>query len=162
MMLAIVSKPDKFSAKLTKLFTGCYAYHTAWVDLDAGLIYDMNLLRRRRAWPRYQSARVELYNFPQVTRAYMEDRLTHDGRVYGWRDYLLFALRPLYHLFGKSTRNAGGIICSEMCNEDAIACGVETPWLLSDAPPSPCDWARWCRSTMSPFAIIDRGQTHVF
>jgi hypothetical protein len=44
----------------------------------------------------------------------MEHLLSTDENAYGVLDYCLFALRPLYHLFGKSTRNAGGVICSEM------------------------------------------------
>lgn len=147
MLLAVISNPDKFSGKLTYFFTGCHAYHVAWVDEGAGLIYDMNLLRRRRAWPRYAEATVELWDFPQVTSDYQEHRLTHDSRAYGWKDYLLFGFRWAYHLIGKITRNAGGVICSEMVNEDLIACGVETPWLLSDEPPSPCDIRRWLMAT---------------
>lgn len=143
MKLAIIFNSEKLSGRLTKIFTGCYAYHTAWVDEDAGLVYDMNLLRRRRAWPRYKTSQVILIDFPQVTRDYLEDRLTKDNSRYGFRDYALFAVRWAYHLVGKSTRNAGGKICSEMCNEDLIACGVETPWMLSDQPPSPCDLFRW-------------------
>ncbi|MDO8294374.1 MAG: hypothetical protein Q7T29_16150 [Gallionella sp.] len=49
----------------------------------------------------------------------MERQLDVDTATYGWQDYLLFALRPLYHLLGKSTRNAGGVICSEMVNNDS-------------------------------------------
>lgn len=147
MLLAIISDRDKLNGKLTRIFTGCYAYHTAWVDIERGHMYDMNLLRRRRSWPRYRSANVELYDFPKVTREHLEHRLTHDFSVYGWVDYILFGLRPIYHFFGQSTRNAGGVICSEMCNNDAWDCGDVTPWPPSGPPPSPCDLARWCRAT---------------
>jgi hypothetical protein len=147
MLLAVISNPEKFSGKLTYFFTGCHAYHVAWVDEGAGLIYDMNLLRRRREWPHYADATVELWDFPEVTREYQEHRLTTDNSHYGFVDYLLFSLRALYHLIGKSTRNAAGKICSEMVNEDMLACGVDTPWMLSDAPPSPCDIRRWLMAT---------------
>lgn len=80
-----------------------------------------------------------------ITAAYLERQLDVDTATYGWQDYLLFALRPLYHLFGKSTRNAGGVICSEMINNDIRACGGVTPWATSDAPPSPCDLYGWLK-----------------
>lgn len=146
MKLAVIFNNHKFSGRLTRLFTGCYAYHVAWVDEETGLMYDMHLLRRRRLWPHYQEAQVLLFNFPQVTRPHLEQQLTLDNNSYGFIDYLLFALRPVYHLFGLSTRNAGGVICSEMVNIDLRACGVDTPWASADAPPSPCDLYRWAKS----------------
>jgi hypothetical protein len=44
----------------------------------------------------------------------MDQLLSTADYNYGYIDYLLFALRPIYHLFGKSTRNADGVICSEL------------------------------------------------
>ena len=146
MKLAIIFNHNKLSGRLTRFWTGCYAYHTAWVDEEAGVMYDMNLLRRRRAWPHYPEAEVILEDFPQVTREYLERRLTEDDARYGVVDYCLFMLRPLFHLLGYSTRNAAGVICSEMCNIDARACGYDTPWPLDAPPPSPCDWFRWLLS----------------
>lgn len=144
--LAVIFNDRKLSGWLTRLFTGCYAYHVAWVDEEAGLMYDMNLLRRRRAWPHYDEARVLMFAAPgNVSREYLEQRLTDDGARYGVVDYMLFALRPLYHLFGRSTRNAGGVICSEMVNDDIWATGGDTPWRPEDPPPSPCDLYRWLR-----------------
>ena len=146
MKLAIIFNASKFSGRLTKIFTGCHAYHVAWVDEASGLMYDMHRLRRRRQWPRYHDADVLLFEFPSVTREYLERQLTADGSTYSWLDYLLFALRPVYHLFGRSTRNADGVICSEMVNIDLRACGVETPWDEFMPPPSPCDLYRWCKA----------------
>ena len=77
---------------------------------------------------------------------FLERRLDEDDSIYGWRDYLLFALRPLYHLIGKSTRNVGGVICSEMTNNDMIDCGASTPWPKDGPPPSPCDQLKWLES----------------
>jgi hypothetical protein len=77
-----------------------------------------------------------------ITSEDCEEFLKRDSQVhYGFLDYLLFALRPLYHLFGKSTRNAGGMICSEMVNLWLwrIRPGC-TPWPPDQAPPSPCDF----------------------
>lgn len=143
MKLAVIFNSKKFSGRLTRIFTGCYAYHAAWVDEQAGVMYDMHLIRRRRAWPRYASDQVLLFDCPAVTPAYLERMLSTDDSTYGWADYLLFGLRPLYHLLGRSTRNAGGVICSEMVNNDLRACGVDTPWDEFEAPPSPCDLYRW-------------------
>lgn len=143
MKLAIIFNEDKLSGKLTWLFTGCHAYHTAWVDEEAGMMYDMHWIRRRRLWPHYDEGEYLLYDFPMVTREYLEQQLSTDESWYGVLDYLLFSLRGFYHLVAKSTRNAGGIICSEMINIDVLACGGTTPWPLTAGPPSPCDWYRW-------------------
>ena len=97
----------------------------------------MNLLRRRRLWPLYPEGHVLLADCPvEVPTEYMEHMLDIDEAAYGWRDYMLFALRPLYHLFGRSTRNAGGVICSEMVANDLNALGwpVHFPEV-----PSPAD-----------------------
>ena len=48
MKLAIIYNEHKFSGKLTKFFTGSYAYHVAWVDEEAGFMYYIHLLFRRR------------------------------------------------------------------------------------------------------------------
>lgn len=149
MKLAVIFNSEKLSGRLTKLFTGCHAYHVAWVDEEAGRMYDMNLIRRRRVWPHYPEAQVLLFAVPEVTREYLERKLETDGQTYGWLDYLLFGLRPLYHLVGRSTRNSGGVICSEMVNDDIWDCGGQTPFRPGDAPPSPCDLYRWLRMSHS-------------
>ena len=138
---------DRWNAPLYHFFTGCYAYHTGFVDLESGFMYDMNLLRRRRIWMEYASRRnVEVYASPvAISREYLEAQLDSDTNRYGYWDYALFALRPLYHLFGKVTRNQKGVICSEMVNADLRAHGCKTPWPLEDGPPSPCDIRQWLR-----------------
>lgn len=143
MKLAVIFNANNLSGRLTRIFTGCNAYHVAWVDDDAGRMYDMHLLRRRRLWPHYPEAQVLVFDAPAVTREHLERQLETDDATYGFLDYLLFALRPLYHLVGKSTRNRGGVICSEMINNDIWACGGRTPWRPDDPPPSPCDLYRW-------------------
>lgn len=143
MKLAVIFNDRKLSGRLTRLFTGCAAYHVAWVDEERGLMYDQHLIRRRRSWPHYDQSHVLLFDVPQVTHQYLEHMLSTDDSTYGWVDYLLFGLRPIYHLFGRSTRNAGGVICSEMVNNDMRANRVDTPWDEFDAPPSPCDLFRW-------------------
>lgn len=111
-------------------------------------MYDMNLLRRRRPWPAYgPNTDVSLYSCPEVTKEYLEWQLSHDDNVYGFLDYILFGLRPLYHLVGKSTRNASGEICSEMVNNDLRNCGVQTPFKPDDEVPSPADLERWLKTT---------------
>lgn len=145
--LAIIVNEQKLSGKLTRIFTGCYAYHALWVDEEAGKMYDMHLIRRRRQWPHYEApAKVHLFQVPggaKVTREYLEERLEVDSEVYGVRDYVRFGLRPFYHLVGATPPNASGIICSEMINDDIWRCGGVTPWKPEQAPPSPCDLLRW-------------------
>ncbi len=127
------------SSTLTKFFTGSACYHVGFTD--GAHFWDMNLLRRRRLWPGlYPESHVRLADCPvDVTAEYLEHRLDTDEATYGWADYLLFALRPIYHLFGRSTRNAGGVICSEMVADDLIALG----WpVVFDEVPSPADLER--------------------
>lgn len=111
------------SSTLTKAFTGSTCYHVGFTD---GVhFWDMNLIRRRRVWAGlYDPSKVILAECPvEVTRDYLEHMLETDDSTYGFADYLLFAARPVYHLFGQSTRNAGGKICSEMVGDDLIANG---------------------------------------
>ena len=138
MKIAFISNPNKLSGKLTKFFTGSYCYHVALVDEERGLMYDQNLLFRRRIWPHYgPETTVVLIDTPvPVTSEYLEQLLSTDENTYGWVDYCLFALRPIYHLFGKSTRNAGGVICSERLDNIFIANGWQHRF---DEVPSPAD-----------------------
>lgn len=144
MKIAIIFNDHKLSGRLTRFWTGCYAYHVAWVGEAAGKMWDMNLIRRRREWPHYAADQVLLFDAPgRVDVEYLERRLETDDNTYGWRDYVMFALRPLFHLFGRSTPNAGGVICSEMVNNDIWATGGRTPWPPDGPPPSPCDFYNW-------------------
>lgn len=146
MKIGIIFNEHKLSGKLTRIFTGCYAYHAVWVDDEIGAMYDMNLIRRRRDWPHYSDENIALFDAPvSITREYLEAKLQRDENRYGVLDYLLFALRPIYHLFGLSTRNAGGLICSEMVNSDIWENGGVTPWDPKFGPPSPCDLYQWLR-----------------
>lgn len=130
-----------FLSTLTKIFTGSRAYHTAW--FTDKYIYDMYLIRRRRAAGEYDKHEVHFYDFPNVTEAFLEERLSSDNNTYGFKDYFLFALRPLFHLVGLSTVNAKGVICSEMTNNDLIDCGYKTDWISTDTPPSPAMQEEW-------------------
>ena len=113
------------SGVLTRIFTGSDCYHVAIVDEESGHLYDMNLLIRRRVWPdEYAGHKFKLVESPvPIKREFLEHLLDTDNNTYGWRDYCLFALRPIYHLFGKSTRNAGGVICSEFVYNILVANG---------------------------------------
>jgi len=144
--LVFVSNEDRIHGILTKIFTGSYIYHVGWLDEESGLFYDMHLLRRRRKWPRYKDSKIEMFDFPEVTGKYLEHQLTNDTSSYGFIDYLLFGLRPFYHLIGRSTRNAGGQICSEACNVDLLNHGFKTGYRATDAPPSPVDLYKWCKT----------------
>jgi hypothetical protein len=145
MKLAIIHAPPdrKFSAWLTKVFTGSTAYHCGFVCEQSGTFYDMNLLPRKMPWPRYDPPKwVELHDVSKLTREDCEEFLKQDSTItYGWVDYLLFALRPVYHLFGKSTRNASGMICSEMCALWLERVGYHMPFKAVPSPRDLEDWA---------------------
>jgi hypothetical protein len=132
----IYGDAKNLSADLTEFWTGSRCYHVGFTD---GIhFWDMNLIRRRRLWPVYPlEKKVILIECPvKVTIDYLEHQLDTSEVMYGWQDYLLFALRPIYHFFGKSTRNAGGEICSEMVANDLKACGWD--WEFKEVP-SPAD-----------------------
>lgn len=135
MWVAFVYNKPRSSA-LTRLFTGSGCYHVGFTD--GVKFWDMNLLRRRRNWPGlYDPAKVILAPTPvAVTAEYLDHKLDTDDARYGYWDYALFALRWAYHLVGKSTRNADGVICSEMVANDLADCG----WSVRFAEvPSPAD-----------------------
>ena len=137
MKIAFIYSKSKMYGKLTKFFTGSYCYHVAWVDEESGNMWDTHLIRRVRKWPHYPSENVILIDSPvNVTSEYLNDQLRSDNNTYGWFDYLMFAVRPVYHLIGKSTPNMGGVICSEMVYKDMVACGL--PDTLKEVP-SPAD-----------------------
>lgn len=146
MKLAIIHAPadKKLSAWLTQFFTGSTAYHCGFVDEATGTFYDMSWLPRKTRWPRYSPPKwVNLYEVPNLTAADCEKFLKDDSEItYGWMDYVLFGIRPLYHLFGKSTRNAGGWICSEMCAVWLDRVGYLVP--MSPVP-SPADLEEWIK-----------------
>lgn len=127
------------SSVLTRIFTGSSCYHVGFTD--GAQFWDMNLIRRRRVWPGlYDPAKVILADCPvAVSREFLEHRLETDDSTYGVIDYLMFALRPLYHLAGKSTRNRAGVICSEMVAGDLVING----WAMRfPEVPSPADLER--------------------
>jgi hypothetical protein len=144
MKLAIIHADPKrkIGARLTQWFTGSTAYHCGFVCEETSTFYDMNLLPRKIEWPRYHPPKwVNLYEVPNLTREHCETFLKQDSATrYGVMDYILFGLRPIYHLFGKSTRNASGMICSEMCAVWLTRVGYYAP---VDPVPSPADLERW-------------------
>jgi hypothetical protein len=125
----------KPSSTLTKIFTGSTCYHVGFTNELH--FWDMNLIRRRRLWSIYNNKKTVLIEAPvSITSEYLDHKLDTDEARYGVIDYILFGLRPIYHLFGKSTRNAGGVICSEMVVDDLNANG----WRYAfKEVPSPAD-----------------------
>jgi len=124
------------SSTLTMLATGSTCYHVGFTN--GFHFWDMNLIRRRRLWEGlYPESNVILKDAPvEITAEYLDWKLDTDDSRYGLLDYLLFALRPLYHLFGQSTRNMGGKICSELVADDLKANG----WLVEfEEVPAPAD-----------------------
>lgn len=126
---------NRLASKLTRFFTGSSCYHVGFTD--GTHFWDMNSIRRRRKWPSYPLERVILVETPvPVSSFYLDDQLDTDEAVYGWRDYALFAVRPLLHALGLNTGNAAGTICSEMVADDLKANG----WNVSYTEvPSPAD-----------------------
>jgi hypothetical protein len=125
----------KPSSTLTKIFTGSSCYHVGFTD--GVKFWDMHLIRRRRLWSIYNDKKTVLIEAPvSITAEYLDHKLDTDEARYGVIDYILFGLRPIYHLFGKSTRNAGGVICSEMVVDDLNANGW--PYSFKEVP-SPAD-----------------------
>ncbi|HQR98314.1 MULTISPECIES: hypothetical protein [unclassified Polaromonas] len=126
---------NRFNSRLTKLFTDSTCYHVGFTD--GVKFWDMNLIRRRRLWPLYPAERTIVVECPvPMTAEYLDRQLDTDESHYGVLDYLLFGLRGLYHLVGKSTRNAGGVICSEMVANDLAANGWDRRFV---EVPSPAD-----------------------
>lgn len=127
---------ERLSSRLTKFWTGSTCYHVGFTD--GTKFWDMNLIRRRRLWPGlYPVERIIVVDCPvTITADYLDHQLDTSTARYGVLDYLLFGLRPFYHLIGKSTRNAGGMICSEMVADALAANG----WPVRFAEvPSPAD-----------------------
>jgi|694.fasta_scaffold47042_6 hypothetical protein len=125
----------KPSSTLTKIFTGSTCYHVGFTNELH--FWDMNLIRRRKLWSIYNNKKTVLIEAPvSITAEYLDHKLDTDEARYGIIDYVLFGLRPIYHFFGKSTRNAGGVICSEMVVDDLNANG----WRYTfKEVPSPAD-----------------------
>lgn len=125
----------KLSARMTMFWTKSACYHVGFTD--GVKFWDQNLIRRRRLWPLYPPERIIVVDCPaNVTVDYLDYKLDTDTARYGVLDYLLFGLRPLYHLLGQSTRNARGLICSEMVADDLWNCGWGTVFA---SVPSPAD-----------------------
>jgi hypothetical protein len=111
------------SSALCRFFTGSTCFHVGFTD---GIhFWDMNLIRRRRFWADYRAEypNVVVDAPVEITAQYLDNKLDTDNSRYGVIDYLLFGLRGVYHLFGSYTRNAGGVICSEMVFNDLVANG---------------------------------------
>jgi hypothetical protein len=155
----IAFNKDSISGKLTKLFTGCTAYHIGFIVPDSGYIYDMNLLFRRvkitEEKAQHIGDTIKLIDLPQgvilteedlIERVFsgVEDLCDNGSmlkNLYGFIDYIMYGFRWAYHLFGKSTPNFGGEICSEVVNNLLIDHGWSSPFIKE--VPSPCDFVKY-------------------
>lgn len=152
--LFVVVNENNMWGKLTKFFTGCYAYHIGFAVPDSDAIYDMSFLfRKRKLSGTYDPDRIVFFDLPEgvsITERELEEevfegvrRLCHGdikASIYGYFDYLAFGFRKIYHLFGKSTPNFGGQICSEKVESMLEAKG----WTSSFVEvPSPCDFVNY-------------------
>ena len=148
MKIGFVYSKEKLSGRLTKFWTGSYCYHVFVYDDASGKIYDQHLLFRRRRWPQYEAAYVTLVDSPvEISSQFLENLLDTDENVYGWKDYILFAFRPIYHFFGQSTPNVKGVICSELVYNILRANGWSKFFLEA---PSPADMEKALNAN-SPF-----------
>lgn len=144
MKLAIISSTTKLSGKLTKFWTGSYAYHCGFVDEASDTFYDMHWNPRCTTWTEHGYKDVKFFDVNITLEDCARYRIKDRDITYGWRDYTLFALRPFYHLIGKSTRNGGGMICSEMVNNWLWDKNIRaTPFSPMQEPPSPADLDRF-------------------
>lgn len=152
-VIFIVFNKDKFSGKLTKFFTGSYAYHCGFYVPETDNMYDMNMLFRRlpNGKARYSSNQVVFIPCPvTITEDDLKAEIFSDvesfcdrnyvGSLYGFLDYIAFALKPAYHLFGKSTPNFDGQICSEKVNSLLVKAGWSSPFR---EVPSPADFVQY-------------------
>lgn len=141
--LGFIVRKDYFPSKLTKLFTGCYCYHVGFHDIETDTFYDMNFTKRARKniTQRYKPEHIIHVDCPvEITVEDLQNDIIYNNTLYGLFDYLLFSVRWLYHLFGQSTPNAGGLICSEWCNDLLVEHGwTESPFSPDEEVPSPCD-----------------------
>lgn len=142
--LAIIYSKTKLSGRLTKFWTGEYAYHCGFLDAENDTFYEMNIMPRAVSWAakNYKDYSLHPTNLTaEDCFSYLKQDALHVR--YGVFDYAMFALRPVYHLFGQSTRNFSGEICSEWLNK---CLWRKTPnatqFNPKDAPPSPADFAR--------------------
>lgn len=142
-----VGKEDKFLTRLSRIFSGSNIYHVGFLSDDGETAYDMSLLKRAFKIQDYSPDSIILLKIPMYLSepkilmeiAYTNGELSTRSTFYGIWDYLAFAIRPLYHILGKSTPNFRGVICSEWVNNKIVEAQGDNGFKLSDCPPSPTD-----------------------
>ena len=128
----------KFSAILTRIFTGCYCYHVGFVNSD--YLYDMSWMRRRAKWNPQQNTDYVIFDSPvDIPEEYFIDQILNNNTHYGFKDYAMFLFRPFQKLLQTTRNDNKGVICSEMVNKDLIKHGWKSPFHVNSHPPSPCD-----------------------
>lgn len=158
MKIALIYSDSNFSSVLTQFFTGTRDYHICFVDDDLKTMWDQHWLFRQIPW-HYEnegSKHYDLFECPfPITAEELDQEVMQDVRdfcdehkhwinvLYGWRDYSMFALRPIYHALGKSTPNFGGTVCSGRVRDIGARRGWTELGSVFDAEPSPADWRRF-------------------
>jgi len=129
---------------LTRIFTGCFAYHVGFLDETAGVFYDVGAKGRRAImWDSFYNPKyMQVEYFRAKVNVHYLKSMLQEKELYGFVDYFLFFFRWL----GFNVKNMNGVICSEMVNRDLRRFGVPTPWNPSESPPSPCDILEWCKN----------------
>lgn len=147
-----------FKGWLMKKFTGCYSYHCGFLMEDTQMFYDMFWMRRRLPWgtvinaKNHEGSTFKIIDSPvEIPENYLASCILDSNTHYGVLDYIRFGFRWAYHLVGKTTKNAGGLICSEMVHNDLIL----HHWHVTyKEVPSPCDLIKalgdiHCRSKLA-------------
>ena len=83
----VIGDPKKnLLARLTSMFTQCPAYHVGFLDEETNMFYDMYWLRRRRKWPRYDDNKCVMFDAPEVTREFLEEKLKNLEKEFEGRE----------------------------------------------------------------------------
>lgn len=141
--------------KLMKILTGCYAYHSAFIDMNTGILYEMNIRRRARKYSfvaiskKINEKSLKVYDLPAEINqddflSYLIQQTMFDDTLYGFRDYFNHFIYSISKFLGipKKFKNTDGFICSDMVNHDMIVHGWNSPWPEHHMPPTPCDIER--------------------
>jgi len=142
MKVAIIKSKKNILGWMTRIFTGCWAYHIGFLNETTGVFYDVGSDGRRAImWDSfYKPSRMQVELFKcKVTEHYLKGMVSTSVERYGFVDYFLFFFRWL----GFKVKNMKGVICSEMVNRDLRKFSVSTPWHPNKPPPSPCDMLDW-------------------
>ncbi len=149
---------------LSKWATGMADYHVGFTDLTD--YWDQDLLFRKRKWNPRDEQEVTLIKLPlNITPKDLDEVLFKDvdsfcieksfKRLYGYRDYIGFALRKLGLKFNY---NFEGVVCSGRVRDILYSFGWTHLGTPKDLEPSPTDIRKKLMELNYP--IIRLGNLH--